>query len=77
MNEIKGNKNFEEALKELEAIISRLEEGDVPLDETIKLYEKGAKLKDYCEKKLKDAEEKIQKVNQKNDSNKDIDIEDY
>ena len=71
-----NNTTFEEAIEELENIINRLEEGDVPLDETIKLYEKGSELKDFCEKKLQSAEVKIQKINQ-NTKTKDITIEDY
>jgi exodeoxyribonuclease VII small subunit len=70
------NITFEQAIEELETIINRLEEGDVPLDETIKLYEKGSELKDFCEKILKSAEVKIQKINQKT-KNKEITIEDY
>ena len=65
-----------EWLEELENIINRLEEGDVPLDETIKLYEKGSELEDFCEKKLQSAEVKIQKINQKTKT-KEITIEDY
>ena len=63
------NITFEQAIEELETIINRLEEGDVPLDETIKLYEKGSELKDICEKKLQSAEGKIQKINQKTKPN--------
>ena len=70
------NITFEQAIEELETIINRLEEGDVPLDETIKLYEKGSELKDFCEKILKSAEVKIQKINQKTKT-KEITIEDY
>ena len=70
------NITFEQAIEELETIINRLEEGDVPLDETINLYEKGSELKDFCEKKLQSAELKIQKINQKT-KNKEITIEDY
>ena len=70
------NITFEQAIEELETIINRLEEGDVPLDETIKLYEKGSELKDFCEKKIKSAEVKIQKINQ-NKITKETSIEDY
>ena len=70
------NITFEQAIEELETIITRLEEGDVPLDETIKLYEKGSELKDFCEKKLHSAEVTIQKINQKTKT-KEITIEDY
>ena len=67
---------FEQAIEELETIINRLEKGDVPLDETIKLYEKGSELKDFCEKKLESAEVKIQKINEKTKT-KEITVEEY
>ena len=50
---------FEQAMRELEQVVSQLERGDVPLDESIKLYETGAKLKARCEAKLKESEEKV------------------
>ncbi|MEP4194516.1 MAG: exodeoxyribonuclease VII small subunit [Aliishimia sp.] len=51
--------NFEQAMAELEQVLSQLERGDVALDESIKLYERGAELKKRCETKLKEAEEKV------------------
>lgn len=51
--------SFEEAMKALEQVVSQLERGDVPLDQSIALYERGAKLKKRCETKLKEAEEKV------------------
>ena len=51
--------SFEEAMAELEAVLGRLERGDVALDDSIKLYERGAALKSRCETKLKEAEEKV------------------
>ena len=75
-NHKEENITFEQAIEELETIINRLEEGDVPLDETIKLYERGSELKDFCEKILQSAEVKIQKINQKTKT-KEITIEDY
>ncbi|ADM09804.1 exodeoxyribonuclease small subunit [Parvularcula bermudensis HTCC2503] len=54
--------SFESALSELEGIIERLETGDVPLEESINLYERGAALKAHCDKKLKSAREKIEKI---------------
>ena len=54
--------SFEDALKELEGIVSRLESGDAPLEESIALYERGAALKAHCEKKLTDAREKVEKI---------------
>ncbi len=51
--------SFEEAMAALEAVVGQLERGDVPLEESIKLYERGAELKKRCEAKLKEAEEKV------------------
>ena len=73
--DITENITFEKAIEELEDIIKSLEQGDVPLNNTIELYERGAKLKDFCEKKLKDAEIKIKKINE-NTKTKEISIED-
>jgi len=53
---------FEEAMAELEQVVGKLERGDVALDDSIKLYERGAALKKRCEKKLKDAEEKVHAI---------------
>ena len=49
---------FEQAMSELERIVTELERGDVPLEDSISLYEKGAELKKRCETKLKEAEQK-------------------
>lgn len=54
--------SFEEAIKELEAVVGQLERGDVALDQSIALYERGAALKARCEAKLKEAEEKVAKI---------------
>lgn len=54
--------SFEDALRELEGVVTRLERGDVPLEESIALYERGAALKARCEKKLAEAEEKVAKI---------------
>ncbi|QGX98164.1 exodeoxyribonuclease VII small subunit [Roseovarius faecimaris] len=51
--------SFEEAMRELEAVVGKLERGDVALEDSIKLYERGAELKARCEAKLKEAEEKV------------------
>ena len=53
---------FEGALKELEAIVSRLEQGEVDLEDSIALYERGQLLKAHCEKKLKSAEGRLEKI---------------
>lgn len=54
--------SFEAALKELEDIVSRLEQGEVDLDDSIRLYERGQALKAHCEAKLKAAEGRLEKV---------------
>jgi exodeoxyribonuclease VII small subunit len=54
--------SFEEALKQLEEIVQRLESGRVELEESIAIYERGAALKAHCETKLKDAEARIEKI---------------
>ena len=51
--------SFEEAMKELEAVVGQLEHGDVALDASITLYERGAALKKRCEEELARAEEKV------------------
>ena len=50
---------FEAAMAELEKVLNQLERGDVALDESIALYERGAALKARCETKLKEAKEKV------------------
>lgn len=50
---------FEQAMAELDRVVRDLESGDVPLEESIALYERGAKLKDRCAAKLREAEEKV------------------
>ncbi len=54
--------SFEEALGELETIVRRLETGEAPLEDSINAYERGTKLKQHCEKKLRDAQAKIEKI---------------
>lgn len=53
---------FERAIDELETIIKRLEEGKVPLDESVKIYERGEALKRRCEELLKAAEARVEKI---------------
>lgn len=54
--------SFEQAMAELEKVVGQLERGDVPLEESIALYERGAKLKAHCEAKLQAAEERVEKI---------------
>jgi exodeoxyribonuclease VII small subunit len=52
--------SFEESLKKLESVVERLEKGDLPLEESLKLFEEGVKLSDACKKQLESAEGKVQ-----------------
>lgn len=54
--------SFEDAIRELEQVVGKLERGDVALEESIALYERGAALKKRCEAKLGEAEEKVAKI---------------
>lgn len=54
--------SFEAAMKELEAVVGQLERGEVPLDQSIALYERGAALKAHCSDLLKAAEERVEKI---------------
>ncbi|RIK87581.1 MAG: exodeoxyribonuclease VII small subunit [Hyphomicrobiales bacterium] len=54
--------SFEQALEALERIVDDLERGDVPLDQSIRIYERGEALKAHCEKLLKAAEDKVEKI---------------
>ena len=57
-----GTLSFEAALKELEQIVTHLERGDVPLEESIAIYERGEALKKRCEALLTQAEERVEKI---------------
>jgi exodeoxyribonuclease VII small subunit len=54
--------SFEQALKQLEEIVQRLEKGQVELEDSIAIYERGTALKAHCEAKLRDAEARIEKI---------------
>lgn len=59
--------DFEKALEELEKIANSLDRGDVPLKESIMIYERGTQLKNHCKKLLQEAEEKVEKIRKTND----------
>jgi len=59
--------SFEEALAELETIVRQLEQGDVELEQSIAIYERGAELKKHCEGRLKSAELKVEQIVQGSD----------
>lgn len=54
--------SFEEAMRELEQTVSKLETGEATLEESISLYERGAELRAHCEKRLREAEERVEKI---------------
>ncbi len=56
----KGKKTFEGALSQLESIVARLENGDLPLEESLKLFEEGIKLSRFCNQKLNEARKKVE-----------------
>jgi exodeoxyribonuclease VII small subunit len=63
----KGNNDvaqlsFERAIEELESIVKRLEEGKVPLEESVSIYERGEALKRRCEDLLRQAEARVEKI---------------
>ncbi|MCT7373582.1 exodeoxyribonuclease VII small subunit [Chelativorans salis] len=53
---------FEQALEALEKIVNDLEQGDVPLEQSIRIYERGEALKAHCDRLLKAAEDKVEKI---------------
>ena len=54
--------SFERAIEELESIVKRLEDGKVPLEESVAIYERGEALKAHCDRLLKAAEDKVEKI---------------
>ena len=62
-----ANMSFEVALRELEGIVEKLEAGKIGLEDSIAIYERGERLKSHCEKMLKNAEERIEKITLRSD----------
>ena len=65
----KNNISFEEALKDLEKIVEDLNNGDMELEKAITAYEKGIQLKNICEDRLKNAQERIELIQSKKKEN--------
>ena len=61
----KQQPTFEQALAELEALVERMEAGELPLEESLKQFERGVELTRLCQKSLADAEQKVQIVLEK------------
>lgn len=68
MKEIKDLK-FEEAMSELEEIVSELQNGDIDLDESTRLYERGNALKKHCDELLNDTKMKVEKISKDSEGN--------
>jgi exodeoxyribonuclease VII small subunit len=58
-------KDFEAAIAELETIVKKLEEGDLPLERSLELYERGVQLSRFCHARLEDAEKRIEILNER------------
>ncbi|WP_058189558.1 exodeoxyribonuclease VII small subunit [Terracidiphilus gabretensis] len=58
---------FEESLKKLETIVEQLEKGDLPLEDSLKLFEQGVDLSATCKKELDEAESKVQTLTRQRD----------
>ena len=65
------NTDFEKSLKELEQIVDELQNGDISLDESIKLFERGIKLSNDCRKTLETARQKITSLTEEESENGD------
>lgn len=61
-------KTFEESIERLDEIVTSLENGEIALEESIKLFEEGMQLSKYCMEKLSEAERKLQKLTKKDDN---------
>ena len=60
-------KDFEAAIAELESIVKRLEEGDLPLEQSLGLYERGVQLSRFCHARLEEAERRIEVLSERGD----------
>ena len=58
-------KDFEAAIAELETVVKKLEEGDLPLEASLELYERGVHLSRFCHARLEDAERRIEILNER------------
>ena len=68
-------KSFEEALEKLEKITRDLEEGDISLEDSLKYFDEGVKLAEYCNSKLNDAQKKVEILLKKNGTREPVPFE--
>jgi exodeoxyribonuclease VII small subunit len=71
-SENNNNPTFEESLKKLEKIVGEMENGDVPLDKALNMYEEGINISQFCLKELEKAELKLKKLTKKLDGSFEI-----
>ena len=71
----KKNVTFEEALQKLEAIVEKLESGEITLNDSIAAFEEGQKLVEFCLQQLQEAEEKVKKLSR--DANGNFELNDF
>jgi exodeoxyribonuclease VII small subunit len=67
MDSTSAIKDFEAAIAELETIVRKLEEGDLPLEKSLELYERGVQLSRFCHTRLEEAEKRIEILNERGD----------
>jgi exodeoxyribonuclease VII small subunit len=60
-------RDFEAALAELDAIVKKLEDGDLPLEKSLELYERGVQLSRFCQARLEETERRIEILNERGD----------
>ena len=58
-------KDFEAALTELDTIVKKLEDGDIPLEQSLQLFERGVQLSRFCHARLEEAEKRIEILNER------------
>lgn len=63
----KGGLTFEKAMKRLEEIVKKLDEGEIPLEESIKIFEEGMELVNFCHNKLLEVEKKVEEIMKKSE----------
>lgn len=66
MSRKKNSSLFESSMDELEQLVAQMEQGEIPLEESLKLFERGIKLTRTCQQALQDAEQKVQILLEKN-----------
>jgi len=69
-----AEKSFEEGLQKLEEIVSRLENGDIPLEESINIFKEGVELTKFCKEKLNEAETQLKKLVKDENGNFQLDL---